>query len=62
MENDPDLAKRNGFVVSHMPEPGNTLIVVTHDRDIMHTVDAVFELRGGIIASVMSHCHKVTPG
>ena len=41
---------------------GSTLIVVTHDRDVMHIVDTVFELRGGIIASVKSHCHKVTPG
>jgi len=31
---------------------GNTLIVVTHDRDIMHIADTVFELRGGIIARV----------
>jgi len=41
---------------------GNTLIVVTHDRGIMHTADTVFELRGGIITSVKSHCHKVAPG
>ena len=31
---------------------GHALIVVTHDRDIMHAADAVFELRGGIIARV----------
>src|SRR5262245_2046928 len=41
---------------------GNTLIVVTHDRDIMHTADTVFELRGGFITRVKSHCHKETPG
>jgi len=41
---------------------GNTLIIVTHDRDIMHTADTVFELRGGIIAKVKSNCHKGTPG
>jgi putative ABC transport system ATP-binding protein len=41
---------------------GNTLIVVTHDRDIMHTADMVFELRGGFITRVKSHCHKGTPG
>ena len=41
---------------------GSTLIVVTHDRDIMHTADTVFELRAGLIASVKSHCHKVAPG
>jgi len=29
---------------------GSTLIVVTHDRDVVHIVDTVFELRGGIIA------------
>jgi len=29
---------------------GSTLIVVTHDRDVVHMVDTVFELRGGIIA------------
>ena len=40
----------------------STLIVVTHDRDIMHTADMVFELRGGIITRVKSHCHKGTPG
>jgi len=31
---------------------GNTLVVVSHDRDIMHIADTVFELRGGIIARV----------
>ena len=41
---------------------GNTLIIVTHDRDIMHTADTVFELRGGIISKVKSNCHKGTPG
>src|SRR5215472_17404922 len=41
---------------------GNTLIIVTHDRDIMHRADTVFELRGGIIAKVKSNCHKGTPG
>src|SRR5262249_15579895 len=41
---------------------GNALIIVTHDRDIMHTADRVFELRGGIIAKVKSNCHKGTPG
>lgn len=41
---------------------GNTLIVVTHDRDIMHTVDTVFELRGGIIERVKATANKPTPG
>jgi putative ABC transport system ATP-binding protein len=41
---------------------GNTLIVVTHDRDIMHTADTVFELRGGFITRVKSHCRKGMPG
>jgi putative ABC transport system ATP-binding protein len=37
---------------------GNTLIVVTHDRDIMHIVDTVFELRGGVIAKVRAAATK----
>jgi ABC-type lipoprotein export system ATPase subunit len=37
---------------------GKTLIVVTHDRDIMHTADTVFALRGGFITRVKSHCRK----
>ena len=41
---------------------GNTLIVVTHDRDIMHTADTVFELRGGIIARVEASTIKETLG
>ena len=40
---------------------GSTLIVVTHDRDIMHIVDTVFELRGGIIARVKAPANKATP-
>jgi ABC-type lipoprotein export system ATPase subunit len=39
-----------------------TLIVVTHDRDIMHIVDTVFELRGGIIARLKAPANKTTPG
>jgi len=35
-----------------------TLIVVTHDRDIMHIVDTVFELRGGIIARERRRCRS----
>jgi ABC-type lipoprotein export system ATPase subunit len=41
---------------------GSTLIVVTHDRDIMHIVDTVFELRGGIIARVKAAASEATPG
>jgi ABC-type lipoprotein export system ATPase subunit len=41
---------------------GNTLIVVTHDRDIMQTADTVFELRGGIIAKVRATDTKERPG
>src|SRR5262249_61269126 len=41
---------------------GSTLIVVTHDRDIMHIVDTVFELRGGVIARVKAPANKATPG
>jgi ABC-type lipoprotein export system ATPase subunit len=41
---------------------GNTLIVVTHDRDIMHTADTVFELRNGIIARVRATDTKERPG
>ena len=37
---------------------GSTLIVVTHDRDIMHMVDTVFELRDGIIARVRAAATK----
>ena len=37
---------------------GNTLIVVTHDREIMHIVDTVFELRGGIIVRVRAAATK----
>ena len=40
---------------------GSTLIVVTHDRDIMHIVDTVFELRGGIIARVKAAASEATP-
>ena len=39
-----------------------TLIVVTHDRDIVHIVDTVFELRGGIIARVRATATKGTAG
>jgi ABC-type lipoprotein export system ATPase subunit len=35
---------------------GSTPIVVTHDRDIMHIVDTVFELRGGVIARAGKRC------
>jgi ABC-type lipoprotein export system ATPase subunit len=41
---------------------GNTLIVVTHDRDIMRTADTVFELRNGIIARVRATDTKERPG
>jgi len=41
---------------------GSTLIVVTHDRDVVHIVDTVFELRGGIIARVKAPANKATPG
>jgi ABC-type lipoprotein export system ATPase subunit len=41
---------------------GNTLIVVTHDRDIMHKADTVFELRNGIIARVRVSDTKERPG
>ena len=41
---------------------GSTLIVVTHDRDVAHIVDTVFELRGGIIARVKAPANKATPG
>src|SRR5262245_18528363 len=41
---------------------GNTFMALTHDRDIMHTADTVFELRGGFMTTVKSHCHKGTPG
>jgi len=41
---------------------GNTLIVVTHDRDIMHIVDTVFELRGGMIARVRAAATKEHQG
>src|SRR5262249_24948667 len=37
---------------------GNTLIVVTHDRAIMHTVDEVFERRTGISARVKAAAIK----
>jgi len=37
---------------------GSTLIVVTHDRDIVHIVDTVFELRGGIIARAGKRCRS----
>jgi len=37
---------------------GNTLIVVTHDREIMHIADTVFELRNGIIARVKATAIK----
>src|SRR5262245_34583956 len=39
----------------------STLIVVTHDRDVVHIVDTVFELRGGIIARVKAPANKPTP-
>jgi len=41
---------------------GSTLIVVTHDREVAHIVDTVFELRGGIIAGVKAPANKATPG
>jgi putative ABC transport system ATP-binding protein len=41
---------------------GSTLIVVTHDRDIMHPADTVFDLRGGIIARVKATTNKATSG
>jgi ABC-type lipoprotein export system ATPase subunit len=37
---------------------GSTLIVVTHDRDVVHIVDTVFELRGGIIARERRRCRS----
>jgi ABC-type lipoprotein export system ATPase subunit len=37
---------------------GSTLIVVTHDRDVVRMVDTVFELRGGIIASAGKRCRS----
>jgi ABC-type lipoprotein export system ATPase subunit len=40
---------------------GNTLVVVTHDRDVMQTADTVFELRGGIIARVRATAIKEAP-
>src|SRR5215472_7312651 len=40
---------------------GSTLIVVTHDRDVAHIVDTVFELRGGIIARVKAPANEGTP-
>src|SRR5262249_8383013 len=35
-----------------------TLIVVTHDHDVVHVVDTVFELRGGIIARAGKRCRS----
>ena len=35
-----------------------TLIVVTHDHDVVHIVDTVFELRGGIIARARKRCRS----
>src|SRR5262245_8175914 len=35
-----------------------TIIVVNHDHDVVHVVDTVFELRGGIIARAGKRCRS----
>src|SRR5262249_25731462 len=40
-------------------EAGKTLILVTHDRDTMHTVDTTIELRAGNLTTVQNDVSKM---
>jgi ABC-type lipoprotein export system ATPase subunit len=41
-----------GLLTSAVRERGRTLVLVTHERNIVETVDRSFELRGGVLRSV----------
>ena len=41
-----------GLLTSAVRERGNTLLLVTHERDTAQTADKCLELRGGVITSV----------
>jgi len=49
---DENAAKIAKLLASACRERGKTLILVTHDRNLIHPVDHVFDLRSGSLTSI----------